>query len=380
MSKSIFSFFSGAGLLDLGFEQADFDIVFINEYKKSFLEAYKYARSSQNFNEPRYGSSCCDINDFLKHEKLKFLQESIKIERDLGNFVGIIGGPPCPDFSVGGKNKGREGGNGVLAQSFINVIISCHPDFFVFENVKGLVKTAKHRQYFDELKLQLIEAGFIIDTAVLNALCYGVPQDRERVIMVGIDRKYFCQYTNSESIKFNFPWEKHALFTVKDIKEINWPQRQVFKLDCRRNFPRKIDKKYYNLTVEAWFRNNHVDRHPNSIDTFKVKSGYSKISSIDEGDVSRKSFKRLHRWRYSPTAAYGNNEVHLHPYKIRRLSVAESMAIQSLPEWFCLPKTMTLTDKFKVIGNGVPILMAQAIATTLSDFIDKIVARRIDNE
>ena len=65
MSKSIFSFFSGAGLLDLGFEQADFDIVFINEYKKSFLEAYKYARSSQNFNEPRYGSFCCDINDFF---------------------------------------------------------------------------------------------------------------------------------------------------------------------------------------------------------------------------------------------------------------------------------------------------------------------------
>lgn len=373
MNKSVFSFFSGAGLLDLGFEQANFDIVFINEYSKSFLEAYKYARSSQNFNEPKYGSYCCDINNFLNYEKLEFLHKSIKNERDIGNFVGIIGGPPCPDFSVGGKNKGRDGKNGILAQSFINVIISCHPDFFVFENVKGLVKTGKHRQYFNELKLQLVKAGYFIDDAVLNALCYGVPQDRERVIMVGIDKKYICGHTNNtQNTKFNFPWKQHALFTIEDIKEVNWPKRQVFKVDCRRDFPRKIDRRFYNLTVEAWFRDNHVDKHPNSIDVFKVKSGYAKISTIDEGDVSRKSFKRLHRWRYSPTAAYGNNEVHLHPYKIRRLSVAESMAIQSLPEWFCLPKSMSLTDKFKVIGNGVPVLMARAIAKTLSDFIDKI--------
>ena len=95
------------------------------------------------------------------------------------------------------------------------------------------------------------------------------------------------------------------------------------------------------------------------------------MQTIAEGDVSRKSFKRLHRWRYSPTAAYGNNEVHLHPYKIRRLSVAEAMAIQSLPDWFSLPPTITLSNKFKVIGNGVPFLMARAIARTLYVFLDK---------
>jgi len=78
------------------------------------------------------------------------------------------------------------------------------------------------------------------------------------------------------------------------------------------------------------------------------------MQSIDEGDDSKKSYKRLHRWRYSPTVAYGNNEVHLHPYKTRRLSAAESMALQSLPKEFCLPPDMSLSDKFKTIGNGVP--------------------------
>ncbi len=76
----------------------------------------------------------------------------------------------------------------------------------------------------------------------------------------------------------------------------------------------------------------------------------------------------MHRWRYSPTAAYGNNEVRLHPYKARRLSAAEALAIQSLPAKFELPPTMTLSDKFKTIGNGVPFVAALGIANTIIDF------------
>ena len=77
------------------------------------------------------------------------------------------------------------------------------------------------------------------------------------------------------------------------------------------------------------------------------------MQTIPEGDSNKKSYKRIHRWRYSPTVAYGNNEVHLHPYKERRLSVAEAMALQSLPKEFALPQSMTLTNCFKTIGNGV---------------------------
>lgn len=90
---------------------------------------------------------------------------------------------------------------------------------------------------------------------------------------------------------------------------------------------------------------------------------------IQEGDTSRKSFKRLHRWKYSPTACYGNNEVHLHPYKVRRLSVAEAMAVQSLPREFVLPRNMSLSSKFKTIGNGVPYKLSEAIAKTLYEFL-----------
>ena len=90
---------------------------------------------------------------------------------------------------------------------------------------------------------------------------------------------------------------------------------------------------------------------------------------IAEGDDSKKSYKRLHRWRYSPTVAYGNNEVHLHPYKVRRLSASEALSLQTLPKEFQLPAEMTLTDKFKTIGNGVPFILANCMAKSIADYL-----------
>ena len=77
----------------------------------------------------------------------------------------------------------------------------------------------------------------------------------------------------------------------------------------------------------------------------------------------------MHRWRYSPTAAYGNNEVHIHPYKSRRISVAEALAIQSLPKEFEIPDGISLSDAFKTIGNGVPYMAALGIAHNIYDYI-----------
>ena len=369
MPNSIFSFFSGAGLLDLGFELERYNIVFVNEYEQTFLDGYIYARQGRRIAAPRYGYHQGDINQFLKGRPKTTLLTNIAQERARGNRVGFIGGPPCPDFSVGGKNLGKDGKNGVLAQSYVSLIIKCKPDFFVFENVKGLVKTAKHRAYFEELKNQLKKAGYVIADNVLNSLCFGVPQDRERVILVGLYKKSFVNIKNciTKEKTLDFPWMSNAMFDDhEEIKNFNWPTTKPFGIDQRYSIPRNIPAAYRKLTVEAWFRKNDVINHPNAQDVFRVKGGLAKIQTIAEGDVSRKSFKRLHRWRYSPTAAYGNNEVHLHPYQIRRISVAEAMAIQSLPKWFVLPPNMSLTHKFKTIGNGVPVLMARAIAKTLA--------------
>ena len=134
------------------------------------------------------------------------------------------------------------------------------------------------------------------------------------------------------------------------------------------------------LTVEYWFKKNDVENHPNALHYFQPRAALAKFEIIEEGDVLKKSYKRLHRWRYSPTAAYGNNEVHLHPYKARRISAAEALALQSLPKEFVIPEDMTLSNMFKAIGNGVPYLAAKGLAETIGNFIETIQKKSIDEE
>lgn len=91
--------------------------------------------------------------------------------------TGFIGGPPCPDFSVAGRNKGKDGDNGKLSQTYADLICNIHPDFFLFENVKGLYRTARHREFFEHLKQQFRNNGYSLTERLINSLEYGAPQD-----------------------------------------------------------------------------------------------------------------------------------------------------------------------------------------------------------
>lgn len=368
---SIFSFFAGCGILDLAFKETNYDVVFVNEFSREFLAGYQYAHSQLNHKAPIYGYGC---NSAEKYSKRKGKTKLIKLmdeERNKGRFVGFIGGPPCPDFSVGGKNAGSSGENGRLTRVYFDIICRCKPDFFVFENVRGLIKTEKHKKFYNEMRCKVQANQYIIAERLLNALEYGVPQFRERIIMVGINKDVLDKYPELITLegKLSFDWDKYKRYNTEKILNYRWPTIKPFAIDdfCRK--PRGIPR---DLTIEYWFRKNDVLNHPNAIDVFKVKEGYRKITTISEGDTKGKSFKRLHRWKYSPTAAYGHNEVHLHPYKARRISVSEAMAIQSLPRRFALPPEVCISSKFKMIGNGVPYLMARSIAIALKEMLDKI--------
>ncbi len=369
---SIFSFFSGSGFLDLGFELNSYNLCFVNEFHKPFLKAYQYSRNLLNIDEPEFGYSNKVISEYLTGKDLLFLSDAINLKRKKG-IVGFIGGPPCPDFSVGGKNKGRSGDNGKLSEIYIELIRKCKPDFFLFENVKGLWRTQKHRHFYEELKRKINKDGFVTTERLINAIEYGVPQDRDRIILLGFRKKFMKEHNLKPYITDSlsngaFPWENGLILGKQKIFSLPWPKTSKFIENSELPPPIKIKKK---LTVKYWFDKNDVANHPNSIHCFRPRSGLKRFSEIDEGDDSRKSFKRLHRWRYSPTACYGNNEVHLHPYKIRRINVAEALSIQSLPKNFALPEDMSLTDMFKTIGNGVPYLAAKSLSENIKYFMEK---------
>ena len=286
------------------------------------------------------------------------------------SLTGVIGGPPCPDFSVAGKNRGKDGDNGKLSGIYTEIICNIQPDFFLFENVKGLYRTAKHRAFFEQLKNQFIEKGYYLTEQLINALEFGVPQDRERIILIGV-RNDIANDLNlriEESSLIDFPWDQYKLYNIEDIKSINWPDRNPYMEHDPLPVPVGIIE---SLTVQHWWNINDVLHHPNANMYFKPKAGLVRFQTTDEGDDKKKSYKRLHRWRYSPTVAYGNNEVHIHPYEPRRISVAEALALQSLPREFVVPHEVTLTDAFKTIGNGVPFLAARGIANSIYDYLNR---------
>ncbi|OEE79312.1 DNA cytosine methyltransferase [Vibrio ordalii] len=374
---SIFSFFTGSGFLDLGFETSGFRTALVNECHPPFLEAYKHSRKKMNLPEPQFGYHLGSIEALVGDTQEAIdLYNKVTSLRHNGEITGFVGGPPCPDFSVGGKNKGRDGENGKLSRIYVDSIIQHKPDFFLFENVKGLWRTKRHREFYEVLKCDLKQSGYVLTDHLINCIQYGAPQDRDRILLFGVRRELVEPFLNDEQLESQelpldlFDWEAEMIYSRDQaLSEPEWPDCDHFGEDSITEMPAGIIKE---LSVQYWFERNKVDSHPNSNAHFIPRAGLPKFLAIQEGDVGKKSYKRLHRWRYSPTAAYGNNEVHLHPYKARRISAAEALAIQSLPAEFCLPSDMTLSNMFKTIGNGVPFLASQGIARTITAFLTTI--------
>lgn len=369
----IFSFFAGAGFLDLGFETTPgFETVFVNEFHAPFMEIYRGSREQMDIPAPMLGHHVRDISDFLEDSRLTKFSKDLESVKEKFGVTGFIGGPPCPDFSVGGKNKGKEGENGKLSGTYIELICKTLPDFFLFENVKGLWRTKKHRQFYESLKDKLKASGYFLTERLINAIEYGAPQDRDRIILIGFHRNFLKRksYKNNQTqFLWNFDWDFARKYDASTIFNLEWPKTEPFIENEFKSSPYGVPNE---LTVNHWFARNDVENHPNGNKYFQPRAGLAKFLTIAEGDDKKKSYKRLHRWRYSPTAAYGNNEVHLHPYLPRRISVAEALSLQSLPKDFVIPDHITLSNSFKAIGNGVPFLAAKGLAITLLNFLGSI--------
>ena len=374
----LLSFFAGAGFLDIGFLNNGFDIIWRNEFNISFVKGFEYAMDHMPYFDYYGNKRVHNIGSITNLTPSQIAREAFQNLPRPETF-GIIGGPPCPDFSTGGKNRGREGDHGKLTEIYIDIISKLQPTFFLLENVPGLLRTQKHRHFLYELLCRLNDTYFI-DFTILNALEYGVPQDRERLFLTGFSKQWIKKHKGSDfaSVCENqrtvsllnekkyqnclaaleeshwFPWPVGSHIHAKTC--YNWPEKSPFGMDVEK--PADIPEELMIGTCVSSLEK--LSNVPNGIETFNPKS--TKFTAIYEGDVSRKSFKRLHRWRYSPAAAYGNNEVHLHPTEPRRLTVREAFRIQTVPETYMFPTDLPLSHKFKMIGNGVPIKLAQEVS------------------
>jgi DNA (cytosine-5)-methyltransferase 1 len=365
----ILSFFTGGGFLDIGFARAGFTTVWTNENNDIFADMYEFAAPhlSKMFSQGKLLERISDRRSVDNITPGQIIRKAFTSGRP--DLFGIIGGPPCPDFANGGKHRGHEGDHGRLSQVFVDHICAIRPSFFVFENVHGLLRTEKHRAFLEMLEKQLQEAGYCIDRSTLNSLDFGLAQDRERVFLIGIKKKLMKLIfgKNMEIARRNwFPWPEGKYCDAKRV--FNWP-----KVNLNGKAPEKPDGIPDELMV-FHLLSDIPDDLPNAQEGFKPYS--HKFEIVCEGNTSGKSFKRLHRYRYSPTACYGNNEVHLHPWEDRRLTVREAMRIQGIPDDYTLPENASLSSKFKMVANGVPIPLAEHIAFSLKKCLEPLLKRK----
>lgn len=307
MFKTV-ALFAGCGGLDLGFENAGFNIIWANDNNKKVEETYKYNHK----NTELIIKSLVDI----KSEEIP--------DCDI-----IIGGPPCQSWSLAGAMKGKEDSRGQLFYEYVRVIKDKRPMAFVAENVKGIISKA-HIESFNEIVDMFKESGYTVTYKLVNAKNYGVPQDRERVFIVGVrnDLKVSYKFPKATNNEGNYVTLENAIGDLRDNPG-EWMEGSFSPIFMSRNRRRSWNEVAF--TVQASGRQTQI--HPDS----------PEMEKIDKD-----------KWQFKNDSSM----------KVRRMSVRECARIQTFPDDFEFLGT-PINENYKMIGNAVPVKLAEAIATNL---------------
>ena len=308
----------------------------------------------------------------------------------------IIGGPPCQAYSIAGRvrdeNGMRDDYRNYLFESYLKVVKKYSPKLFVFENVPGLLSAKPgDRNIVDIIKEQFEEVGYSILEDLKNAIIdfteYGVPQNRKRIIIVGLNKSYF---DNSDEILKEFyeiilpKYKSSRKTTVRDaISDLP----KLFPLD----YDIKFNGRRTSYTLPEPFIHNHVARWHSERDKNVFKLLTTDIESGRNEYVSTEKLKELYmritgknsnvhkyyvlRWdkpsNLIPAHLYKDGLRHIHPdsSQLRTLTVREAARLQTFPDDYIFYGSNTET--YKMIGNAVPPLFSKKLALALKEFLDK---------
>lgn len=324
------SLFSGCGGLDLGFTKAKFKLVYAND------------------NDPSIWTT------FEKNHKISIDKRSlfdVKSE-EIPDADGIIGGPPCQSWSLAGAMRGVNDERGKLFYEYVRVLRDKRPKFFLAENVPGILSST-HISEFNRIIAKLSSLGYDVDYDVVDARNYGVPQERSRVIVVG--------YSRSLGLHFSLPPPTHTKTKTVTL-DGRTTHKWVTLKEAIGDLPEPVPAQGKNRANEGLAVPNHE----------YMTGGFSSIY------MSRNRKKNWNEQSYTIQA--GGRHAPLHPKSTemvkveedkwtfkgknpvyRRLSVRECARIQTFPDNFIFYYSR-ISDGYKMVGNAVPVKLAEAIA------------------
>ena len=347
MSKNrklkVLDLFSGCGGLSFGFGMQNFEIVAgIDNWQEALITFEKNHKGAKGI-----------LVDLSNAAAVKNLIKNI------GHIDVIVGGPPCQGFSISGKRNPNDPRN-TLYKNFVELLKELKPAAFLMENVPNLVAMDKGK-----IKNKIIKdfsnMGYKVSHQILLASDYGVPQNRKRVVFVGL----------KNGKKFIFPTPTHSKKkitiqeAISDLSEKTTKDGTPYSIAPRSEYQERMRKE-----------SNGLYNHEETLHTEKTKSI---INLVPDGgnykDLPEKykntrkvniAWTRFSSKKPSLTIDTGHNH-HFH-YKYNRVPTArESARIQSFPDNFIFMGKKN--DQLKQIGNAVPPLLAEAIAKQLLNFL-----------
>ena len=351
------SLFSGAMGLDLGIEAAGFDIKVCVEMDHWAAETIRINTSIPVIER--------DINDVSSEDILKI--SGLK----KGNIDLVVGGPPCQAFSTAGKQRGFSVIRGGCIIQFIRVVSDLKPKYFILENVRGILSAKLNAvpeayKEYDSIKmesgsvLKLVlnefnKLGYSISYALLNAANYGVPEKRERVVMIGHlgDRVPIPAPTHSESGAFG---TKKWVSLRDSIGDLQGKPMRYIPLRSRM-------EKYMKLIGEGenWTK----------LDPAVAKEAMGKAYVLSGGKTG--FLRRLSFDEPAPTLVTSPTMPATqlcHPKELRPLSVEEYARIQQFPDtWIFEGRIESI---YKQIGNAVPVGLGKAVGNQIIRHINHL--------
>lgn len=304
----------------------------------------------------------------------------------------IIGGPPCQAYSVAGRVRDENGMKddyrNYLFEHYLKVVDKYRPKLFVFENVPGILSAEPNGVPIkDIIKKEFNDIGFeVIDDlkdAIVNASDYGVPQNRNRIIIIGLNKDY---YKNCQSILKNF---YDVILPKRKVKKRITVEEAIGDLPkCMPIFDKESHKKKKSHTIPECDISWHIPRYTNlrDMDTFRLladdieseRNVYDskKISELYEEKIGSKS--PIHRYhvlaKNEPSTTIiahlykdGNRFIHYDPEQQRSITVREAARLQSFPDDFDFISNRG--SAYQMIGNAVPPKLAKAVAESIYELI-----------
>lgn len=408
MSKlRVVDLFSGAGGLTFGFfyklvgeafeKRDNVEFVFSNEYAPQAVNAFK-----KNYGDdiPVIAGDICDITDEKIAEYVKGQEVDV-----------IIGGPPCQSFSTVGQRRYDD--RAKLSNQYLRILETIKPKMFLFENVKGILsmreifyktdengntvyeEVTKHRgdheyvrrepvidHYGDLVMNKLAEEfdriGYSIEYRTMLATDFGVPQNRERVFIIGIRKDL--------DVEWEYPIGAGPVYTVEDaISDLP----AVSEGETREEYTKGPQNAYQRLMRGS---NEKITEHFCGIYGDKIRTVIENVAEGEgKNDFNKKVEAGLIEKKYYLTSGYGNTYGRLernkpsttitnnlatpsalrciHYEQNRALTPREGARIQSFPDWYQFEGNRT--DVARQIGNAVPPLMAMAFAEQIIKTLEK---------